>query len=688
MDGWITIGTKLENRKFDKDVEDLQRKIRNEEEKLQVKIDAKVEKENALEQQQKETDKLAKKYEKLLYYKKEYLKASRIVDTADFPSPEWVEANRKFQDYGRILGGKAGEFSNIEKLEKQLDAAVKKEEKLNAEIQRTENSYKKVEENVARYKSQLERVNLAKAEKQINNIKTSANKAGITFSKILKTVARWSLALMSIRSIYNLLSVASSTLSQYNEQYASNLEYIRYALAQMVAPVLEYIVKLMLTILQYINYIAKAWFGVNLFANASAEAFKKAKDGTTGMAKNAEKIRKELQQANFDEMNVLQDNQSANSAGAGGGGAVAPSIDLSNIEDIKIPGWLEWIKDHKDEILTFLTALGVLIAGIKIYELVKGVGQLLGGISSIKALGITMIILGVALAIKSLIDYLNDPTWKNFGKIIQGIGIAIIGLGLTVGSVTLGIIGLAILVHGTIIKYWDKIKAKLDEGIGWFDRKAEELQKFLDEKLNWLPQKFGSVGTLIKASIQLFVKATTTVFSELFKTVVGIFDNIYKGLKKVLDGIIMIFKGDFKGGIKEVAEGIGMIFKGLVEGIELKFVVAFRTIKTLFSEGGQIFDGLKEGLVGTLKGLLNVLISKVNLFVSEPIVKINRLLNRVKSIRIDLGALGSFSPFSNLYSDNPIPVPRIPMLAKGTILNNPRKRNISRRWKCYCWRSW
>ena len=41
-DGWITIGTKLATDKFDKQVTDLEKKIKNEEQKTQLKLQAKL----------------------------------------------------------------------------------------------------------------------------------------------------------------------------------------------------------------------------------------------------------------------------------------------------------------------------------------------------------------------------------------------------------------------------------------------------------------------------------------------------------------------------------------------------------------------------------------------------------------------------------------------------------------------
>ena len=677
MDGWITIGTKLDTKGLEKDLKNAERelqKYQKDSEKLttqkaQIEVDmSNFEKEKvAYDELRNKASQYRQEIQRLTQERKA-LAVNGVVSAEKVPqyeaqSEKIREAKQELAQINELINKQA---NGIDKASLEYDEQKQKLAEINAQLSKNAKAQQELTGKIANINEKLGRT------QGIKNLSNEVGSISGKMTSILGKVARWALAIFSIRSIYSTLSSASSTLAQYNEQYATNLEYIRYALAQMLAPVLEYIVKLMYTILQYINMIASAWFGVNLFANASSSAFAKAKTSTGGIAKNAEKTRKELQQTNFDELNVLQDNQtSTGGAGGGVGGGATPSMDLSKLGDVKAPGWLQWIIDHKDGILKFLKTVAVLVAGIKIFQLVKGIGQLLGGISSLKALGITTMILGIVWAVASLIEYLKDPTWENFGKIIQGIGIFIIGLGATITSLPVAVIGAAVLIHGTIMKNWDKIKAKLEEGIKWFHIKTEELQGWLDQKLDWLPEKFGSVGQLVKETIKITVKTITTFIEELFRTIVEIFDKIYTGLKEVVDGIIRIFKGDFKGGIEQVARGILQIFTGIWEGTYLGFVTVWRTILSLFQNGGQIFNGFKDGIIGIVKTLLNLLISGINWAIAKPLNVLNNTLNRIKDIRIDLGKLGSFTPFSGFYSYNPIPVPQIPHLARGTILNNP-----------------
>ena len=72
---------------------------------------------------------------------------------------------------------------------------------------------------------------------------------------------------------------------------------------------------------------------------------------------------------------------------------------------------------------------------------------------------------GIVYAISSLLKYLKDPSWENFGSIIQGVGVAIMGLAVLIGSVPVAVAGAIVLIVGTIVKYWEQIKSFLQQRI-------------------------------------------------------------------------------------------------------------------------------------------------------------------------------------------------------------------------------
>lgn len=169
----------------------------------------------------------------------------------------------------------------------------------------------RLKEETAEAKKQAKELALAEKQASANTqmIASGFKSVGSSLQNAVSRVARLTLGIFGIRSAYMALRRASSDLASYDQQYATNLEYIRYALTQMIAPVLQWIVRLAATLLGYINAIVQGWFGINLFSRGSAKNFQKMKAGAGGVAKAAKEIKKQL--AGFDEMNVLNDESSS-----------------------------------------------------------------------------------------------------------------------------------------------------------------------------------------------------------------------------------------------------------------------------------------------------------------------------------------------------------------------------------------
>ena len=418
------------------------------------------------------------------------------------------------------------------------------------------------------------------------------------------------LGVLSVASAYRLMSSASSTLGQYDEQYATNLEYIRYLLAQVLAPALKYIVNLAGTLLSYLNYIAQAWFNVTLFSKNSAKNFAKARGSTS-------KIKKDLQTTPFDEMNILQ-----NTSSSGGGGGVEPSIDPSMLAG-EVPDWLQFIVDHKDEILAVMAGVG---AGLLAWKL---------GLEGIKALGIGVAVAGLVYAIQSLIEYLNDPTFENFGKILQGIGVAVAGLGLVISGpagLIVGIIGGIVLLWGTIVKYWEQIRSFLQGGIDWLKGKSD-----------WIREMFGdTIGDMYDNAV------------HGLQEILNWFDSTFNGIKANFNEIISFVKNVFAGNWQGAWQNIKNIFSNIWESIK-------NTAKTMFILIGRmaVNVGTTVGatISGAFKAVVNGVLWAIENILNKPIRTINSLTGVINKVPgINLGYLPTFN---------------LPRLAKGTILNAP-----------------
>lgn len=509
-DGSIMIETKLSTDKFDKQIVNLEKKIKDEENKSQLKLKAKLQAEDELE----------KHKQKIFEIEQEYEKTSQQVEHLQSIMSKQSQGISLTPQEFTDLQGSEKVIANNEKIGETLDKMYAKEVKLNNAVDRTTLAYKQTKDNVTSYKAKIESVNIQKQQAQVDQLKNGFKKMNTSVSSSIKHIGRLALGIFSVASAYRLMSSASSTLGQYDEQYATNLEYIRYLIAQAIAPALKYVVNLASTLLSYLNYIAQAWFKVTLFSKNSSKNFMKARESTS-------KIKKDLQTTPFDEMNVLSDTSSS-----GTSGAVAPSIDPSMLQG-EIPDWLKWIADNKDLILSVISGV---TAGLLAWKL---------GLDGIKALGIGLLITGIIYTIQSLLEYLNDPSWENFGKIIQGIGIFVIGLGVAFLGLPAIIAGVITVIVGTIVKYWEQIKTFLQSGIDWLKGKSD-----------WIHEMFGDeIGDLYDFIV------------DTLQDTLNMFDGLFSGIKQILDGIIKIIKGVFTGDWKQAWEGLKQVVAGVFNSL-------------------------------------------------------------------------------------------------------------------------
>lgn len=201
----------------------------------------------------------------------------------------------------------------------------------------TENNTK-----IEQFKKKIEQIRLDKVRKDMDSV-------GNSIQSSIGKIGKMAMAVAGIRSAWMLVRNVMNAVKEYNPQIAADFEYMRYCIVSLVIPAVQSLVRILYTVLGYVNAITSTWFGINLFGNASVKNFQKMQKSASGTAKSAKEIQKSLQ--GFDEMNVLSDNTSA--SGGGGGAVATPSTDLSMPQG-EVPAWLQWIIDNKDIVITAL----------------------------------------------------------------------------------------------------------------------------------------------------------------------------------------------------------------------------------------------------------------------------------------------------------------------------------------------
>lgn len=129
-----------------------------------------------------------------------------------------------------------------------------------------------------------------------------------------------------------------------------------------------------------------------------------------------------------------------------------------------------------------------------------------------------------------------------------------------------------------------------------------------------------------------------------------------------------------KDGAAKAWEGVKSVFSKVASFFGDIFSKAWNKVKDVFSKGGKVFSGIKDGIVSTFKSVVNTLISGINTVISKPLEGLNGILDKIQGISF----LG-ISPFSWLSWRAPIP--QIPMLAKGGVVNGATLAMIGERGK-------
>lgn len=156
----------------------------------------------------------------------------------------------------------------------------------------------------------------------------------------------------------------------------------------------------------------------------------------------------------------------------------------------------------------------------------------------------------------------------------------------------------------------------------WIGNRWNDIKSFFLEIPDWFKDKFSAAWTKIKEVFGL-------------DTIKSYFNSILESIKNAFTSIPDWFKD--------------------------KFSTAWQKVKDVFSKGGEVFNGIKDGILNALKSVINGLIEGINNVIATPFNGINTALKKIRDISI-----AGVKPFESKISL--ITVPQIPKLATGTVV--------------------
>ena len=432
----------------------------------------------------------------------------------------------------------------LEGLEEEFDILQKSEafEKQNDELIKLGKEIDTTRKRLQKLVQQKENMNKSGFE----NIQTSIESIGKSTQKAIKNISKWALAVFGLRSAYMFVRNAINTIASNDEQLTADIDYIKNVLAYTIEPIIRTIVNFAKQLVSYVAYIIRAWTGRDIF-KSYANSLKSAN-------KSANELKKTL--AGFDKINTL--NASGNVTG--GVGTTIPSM-----EEGDVPGWIQWIADNGNFVVEILSGIAGGLIAIKL------------GFGGIKALGIGLVVAGIVKSIEALLKYIKDPSWENFGNILAGIGIAVIGLGIIFGSLPLAVAGAVILILGIISHFWDDIN-------DFLSNLTQKIYKTGDDIMNFLYKEFGIFGLALGSVVETAVGVVASSIDAIRE----MFDGLFTGVRDILDGIIMMFKGDFGEGLLNIGKGIVNGLIGLLNGLIEGFNAVLSPMRALIVAIGKI----------------------------------------------------------------------------------------------------
>ena len=475
-----------------------------------------------------------------------------------------------------------------------------------------------------------------------------------------------------------------------NKEFSKSLDQIKSNLATAFQPIFEAVLPainaLMSGIARVTAYLAtfiSMLFGKSVKAsNANAKALDNAKKSAEGYGKAMNKV------AGFDQLNDMTEDS------GGGGGASVGDISINDAEVGKLEGIFARLFDKiqpfidiiqnldfsplsksfenlwsatkpiigmlGDAIAWFLNKiLGPLIKWVTekfaptAINVIAGALKILGPILS--AVGTAAlffwdnflqpiaswtggIIIGVLETLSKLLSSLGDWMKEN-QTLIDNIAIVVASF-----ATAWGLVNGALMVWNGAIAIWNSIGAV-----------ATTVTTAFGTAVAFLTSPIGivivAIGSII-AIIALLIKNWDTVKEVAIK--------VWDGIKKAWNKAGEWFNNT-------VVKPIGDFFNGLWEGVKNAAANAWTWILNLFSKGGKIFNGVTEGIVSAFKSVVNAIIGGLNKVIAVPFNAINGVLNKIRNIDIPLVG----KPFKGLWGENPMPVPKIPTLASGGVLDKP-----------------
>lgn len=338
-------------------------------------------------------------------------------------------------------------------------------------------------------------------------------------------------------------------------------------------------------------------------------------------------------------------------------------------ETIKgINGYLEDGKMDLDDLIQIIVGIGMAIAGLTMLGLSGTLGTIFStiknGIADIKLFGTAIseaiggnaaaksaitfmlgsidkivggitIVAGAISLIWGIFDWIKDGnlSLEAMEKILNGIGLVLIGISLLTGNWVLAIVGGIILIISWITKLkgensglFNNLKVIFERIVESFKRIIEAFKPLYDSLSGGLGSLFDLLKLIVNTVIEIIsamiafilplIEGAINIIADVIETAVAFIGGVLAGIIDILKGIIDFIVGVFTGDWEKAFKGIGNIFIGIVNLMITAVEGAINIIVT-------IINTILNLVLGAIKGLINAVASAIESVASVFGIKLN-----------------------------------------------------------------
>lgn len=464
-----------------------------------------------------------------------------------------------------------------------------------------------------------------------------------TFNNGIKSIKRFAMGLLSVRTAVSMVSKAMQSYLSYDTQLSNSIQNCWNVLGSLLAPILEFVISLFSKAVSYVNAFVEALTGINLVARAN----KKALDS---QAKSTKKLSDT--QSSLDEFHTV-------STDTGSGNDNKP-ITVEPVDMDKLDFLFDWIDKAKK-------LLATLFDPIKEAWDNKGkafIDSLKNAFEGIKSLGIAVFssifevwtngtgqkivenILEMWTNVFNIVGALSQAlanAWNNAGNgtaIIQAIADIFIGIQDIVKSIANSLLNWVMSDNfqsalNVVLGILADLFGYAQEIMAWVVTMYETyLAPVVDKVLDCISRiiiAIGSVWEFLKPIINTIIDVIMNVLEPVIDGLCGIIGGIIDALSGVMDFITGVFTGDWS----KAWEGLKTFLGGIIDAVASLFTGLFNTI-------GAIFKGAWDIIVS----IWSVVSTWFNNAVIKPLANLfNGIWNTMKN-----GAQNAWNGIKNIFS--------------------------------------